>query len=141
MSDQPAIHAGVPRPASCDQFDLPLAGRVVLVVEDEYFLADDVVSALRALGAETVGPIGNLSLAAEAVASRPIDGAALDVNVRGQLIFPVARELQARNIPFIFMTGYDQGAIPSEYQHLQRCEKPFNPADLADLAALIGAVR
>jgi len=139
MTDRPAIH---PRPASCDKPALPLAGRLVLVVEDEYFLADDVVSALRTLGAEIVGPIGDVSLAAEAVAGRAIDGALLDVNVRGQVIFPVARELQTRDIPFIFMTGYDRGAIPPEYQHIQRCEKPFDPVDLVSrLAALIFAVR
>lgn len=125
-------------PAPPDKLALPLAGRWVLVVEDEYFLGDDVAYALRALGAEIVGPIDDISLATSALANRPVDGAALDVNVQGQLIFPVARELQARNIPFIFMTGYDKSAMPREYQHLPRCEKPFDPADLAGrLAALI----
>ena len=137
MIDRSAVHASVPQD-SRDKPAQPLAGRLVLVVEDEYFLADDIASALRIQGAEIVGPIGDLSLAAEAVASRAIDGAVLDVNVRGQLIFPVARELQTRNIPFIFMTGYDRDAIPPEYQHFQRCEKPFDPVDLASrLAALI----
>ena len=34
----------------------PLTGRRVLVIEDEYFLADDIVQALTALGARVVGP-------------------------------------------------------------------------------------
>ena len=45
----------------------PLAGRRVLVVEDEYFLADDIVLALTALGARIVGPYGDLDEASKVV--------------------------------------------------------------------------
>ena len=34
----------------------PLAGLRVLVVEDDYFIADEICSTLRAGGAEVLGP-------------------------------------------------------------------------------------
>jgi CheY-like chemotaxis protein len=119
-----------------------LTGRRILVVEDEYFLAEDVAFALRRLGAEVVGPVGNLGEAEEAVATNAIDGAALDVNIGGRTIYPLVKELQSRDVPFIFMTGYDVSAIPPEYQYAPRCEKPLDPEELASgLATLVRARR
>src|SRR5215469_18504717 len=82
-------HADSPREISVSvRSKMPalLTGRRILVVEDEYFLAEDVAFALRRLGAEIVGPVGNLAEAAEAVATNAIDGAALDVNVCGRTV-------------------------------------------------------
>jgi DNA-binding response OmpR family regulator len=115
-----------------------LAGQTILVVEDEYFLADDVAEAFSRMGAEIIGPINDLEEAMRVVSDHAPAGAALDVNVRGRAVYPLAKELQSRGIPFIFMTGYGRDAILPEYRHVMRCEKPFDPADLASrLAALV----
>jgi DNA-binding NtrC family response regulator len=115
-----------------------LAGHSILVVEDEYFLADDVAAALGDIGAKIIGPIGDLAEAMRAVSENAPAGAALDVNIRGRSVYPLAKELESRGIPFIFMTGYAHDAIPSEYQHIPRCEKPFDVTVLASkLAALV----
>src|SRR6201992_316990 len=86
----------------------PLEGRRVLVIEDEYFLADDIVRALMALGARIVGPYGNLDEATKVVdRDIAIDAAIMDINLRDEMVFPLARMLRSRNVPLVFTTGYD----------------------------------
>jgi DNA-binding NtrC family response regulator len=104
----------------------------VLIVEDEYFIADDMAQALRELGAEVVGPVPNLTRAAAFIAANDrIDAAVLDINLAGESVFPIADMLADRGVPFVFATGYDQSALPPSYGRVLRWEKPFNPEDLA----------
>jgi len=119
----------------------PLSGRRVLVVEDEYFLADDIVQTLKNLGARIVGPVGELEEATNLVKDdMAIDAAVIDVNLRNELAFPLARILRARKVPFLFTTGYDCGSIEQEFQDVQLWEKPLDPAAMArDLVDLIAA--
>jgi CheY-like chemotaxis protein len=117
-----------------------LSGSRILVVEDEYFLADDLMRALRSIGAEILGPFDNAEDALRILASEvPPHGAVLDINLHGAMNFDVAADLVARSIPFVFTTGYDQGAIPPEFADVPRWEKPFDPAALARaLPSLVG---
>lgn len=109
-----------------------LRNRRVLVVEDEFYIADDMALALRKLGAEVVGPVPTKDKALALLASGDtIDAAVLDINLKGQTVYPVADALAERGVPFVFATGYDQAAVPAEYQAVPRWEKPFNPQDLA----------
>jgi DNA-binding response OmpR family regulator len=110
--------------------DGPLASRRVLVVEDEFFLADDMAAALRALGAEVVGPAPTRDMAMSLLAAERVDAAVLDMNLRGEMIFPVADALRARGVPFVFATGYDASATPPAYRDVPRWEKPFDPEEL-----------
>jgi CheY-like chemotaxis protein len=117
-----------------------LAGRRVLVVEDEYFLADDMAQALQKLGAEVVGPVPTRDKAMALLSSgERIDAAVLDINLKGQTVFPVADALKERGIPFVFTTGYTESTVPPAYRDAPRWEKPFNPQDLAN--ALPGILR
>lgn len=96
-----------------------------LVVEDEYFLAEDIAQGLKAAGVEVVGPVGEIDDALDLIEdTEQLDGAVLDLNLRGEMAFPVADALQERNVPFIFATGYDQAAIPERFSGVIRCEKP-----------------
>lgn len=117
----------------------PLSGRRVLVVEDEYFLADDLVRALTALGAETIGPYGDVNEASHVVnGDVAIDAAIMDVNLRDELVFPLARILRARQVPFVFMTGYDGTSIDAEFQDVQLWGKPLDVLALtSELTAMI----
>lgn len=116
-----------------------LEGRRILVVEDEYFLADDIRNTLRGLGAEIVGPVGHLEDALKILHDGSIlDAAVLDVNIRSERIFPIARELKARNVPFVFTTGYDKIIVGPEFQDVPLLEKPIDlPAMAQKLAELI----
>jgi two-component SAPR family response regulator len=109
-----------------------LSGRRVLIVEDEYFLADDMSGALRSIGADIAGPVGDIDDAMRILHDGGvIDGAVLDVNIREQMIDPVARELQARGVPIVFTSGYDRIAISSEFAGVPLWEKPFDHRTLA----------
>ncbi|MCP3468760.1 response regulator [Bradyrhizobium sp. CCGUVB1N3] len=121
----------------------PLASRRILVVEDEYFLADDIGKTLRALGAEIAGPVGYIEDAVEILYDgSAVDAAVLDVNLRTGMIYPVARALRARHVPFVFTTGYDRISIISEFQDVLLLEKPIDLAAMArKLAALIDGAR
>jgi CheY-like chemotaxis protein len=110
-----------------------LTGRRVLVVEDEYFIADDIARALSKLGAEVVGPASDLHDAANLVTARPVDWAVLDINLQGEMVYPVAQALKERGIPFLFATGYGQSSIPPGYANVPRWEKPFDAEALAQV--------
>lgn len=111
--------------------DNVLKGRRVLVVEDEYFLADDMARALESLGAQVVGPVPTRERALALITSEALDAAVLDINLKGDAVFPVADALGARGVPYVFATGYDLSSLPEAYQAIPRWEKPFNPHELA----------
>jgi two-component SAPR family response regulator len=107
-------------------------GRRIMVVEDDYLVVTDLIDRLQAMGAEVIGPVPNLEKAFERLERLPdIAGAVLDVNVAGEMIFPLAEELKRRSVPFIFATGYDEDAIPAEYASVQRFAKPASDSEIA----------
>lgn len=111
-----------------------LTGARVLVIEDEYLLADDARTALIDLGAEVLGPVPTAQEASEVIASHPrIDAALLDINLRGRKAFDVADLLQARGIPFAFVTGYDRESLPQRFSDAISLQKPLRPEQLTDL--------
>lgn len=108
----------------------PLAGRQVMVVEDEYFLADDIRRELDSLGARIIGPVGEIEEASTLLQSEPVDAAVLDVNVANEMIFPFARQLRSRNVPFLFTTGYDRSVVGPEFDNVQLLVKPVDAEEL-----------
>lgn len=111
-----------------------LNGRHVLVVEDEYFIADDLRRAFEENGAQVIGPVGSVDDALAMIEDCPrIDGAVLDINLREVMVFPVADALRARGIPFVFATGYEENAVPSHLRDAVHCEKPIEPTRLAEV--------
>jgi CheY-like chemotaxis protein len=118
--------------------DAPVAGlrgKRFLVVEDEYIIARELADALEQLGAEVVGPVGSVQAALDLVTKQGehLDGAVLDINLRGDRAYPVADALMARGVAFVLATGYDASAIPPAYAGAPRCEKPVDTALLARL--------
>lgn len=112
------------------------AGKRILIVEDEYFLADETRRKLDQLGAIVIGPVGHVEQALKLIEQKRIDAAILDVHLGDEFVFPVAEELDRLDIPFVFATGYDPAFIPKKFTGFAFCEKP---AELENIAiALFG---
>jgi DNA-binding response OmpR family regulator len=107
-----------------------IAGTTILLAEDEYLLADDLARDLVEHGLTVLGPVATLDAALAAVAEQRPDLAVLDINLRGRSVFPLADLLQARQVPFIFATGYDVDAIPDRFATVPRHGKPLQTREL-----------
>jgi CheY-like chemotaxis protein len=107
----------------------------LLIVEDEYFLAQDLADRFERLGAEVLGPAGTVREALSLARSAQIDGAVLDVNLKGERVYPVADLLLQKQIPFVFASGYGGELEPDAYSHVPRCIKPVNFAMLVQALA------
>ena len=108
-----------------------LAGLRLLVVEDDYMIADELRQELSRAGAVVVGPVATAAEALALVAAGGLDGAVLDVNLAGERGFAVADALRARGVPFVFATGYDRSVIPAAYADVPYCEKPAGARKVA----------
>jgi len=115
------------------------AGRSILIIEDEYFLADDLANEFVERGADIVGPLNQVADAMELLESGArIDAALLDINVKNEQIFPLADALRQRNIPFVFTTGYGKDWVGPEFAEVPLCEKPLDlPTVVNCLAGLM----
>ena len=116
------------------------AGRRVLLVEDEYFLAEELNGALTDAGAQVLGPVPSVRAALDLLARGAApEVAMLDVSLSGEMVYPVADALLSRGVPFLFATGYDQAALPERYAAVRRLEKPIDAsAALREVARLFG---
>lgn len=108
--------------------DQCLQNRRILVVEDEYFVATELAHVLRQAGAVVVGPAASVEEALAAIdGADSLDGAMLDINLRGEMVFPVIDELMTRGVPFVLATGYQARDIPVRFAHALCIHKPFEP--------------
>lgn len=108
-----------------------LVGKRILVVEDEFLLADEIAEWLSNRGASPMGPVGTLTAALDLIRQTPPDAAVLDVLIAGEMVFPAALELHRRGIPMIFATAFSgELTYPDELAGNIRLDKPFNEAQL-----------
>jgi FixJ family two-component response regulator len=91
--------------------------RTMLIVEDEYYLADDCSRLAEASGFRVIGPYSSVKTAMENLPER-LDCALLDINVNGISIYPLVDELISRGVPITLYTGYDYHNIPAKYSEL-----------------------
>ncbi|PDS80440.1 response regulator [Rhizobium sp. BC49] len=108
------------------------AGKRILIVEDEYFLADEARRMLEKAGATVIGPAAGVTAALDLVDNEEIDAAILDVHLDGEFVFPVAEELERRDIPFVFATAFDRSVIPAKFAGFILCEKPTELEKIAE---------
>jgi CheY-like chemotaxis protein len=118
-----------------------LDGLRVLVVEDEALAALQIEDMLESLGCAVIGPAARVQHAVELVEREQPDAAVLDLNVAGELVYPVAEALAGRNRPFLFATGLGVDALQVPFDAHPVLQKPYSVADLrqALLASLAEA--
>jgi DNA-binding response OmpR family regulator len=107
-----------------------LDGLRIMVVEDELLVAMLIEDALALEGADVLGPFSTLAEALPAAETLGIDAAVLDVNLRGERVYPAAQALAARGIPFLLLSGYGADAVPPDQPGWRACFKPFTPGQL-----------
>jgi len=129
-----------------DRSALPLqleTGNRVLLVEDEILVAMMMKDILTELGFSVIGPFSRLAEAMVAAVHDNIDAGIIDVNLGGEFVYPVADVLAAREIPFVFITGYGVESIDSRFDYVPIVKKPvqrqvlqkiFIPADSGEPA-------
>ena len=99
----------------------------ILAAEDELLVAMQLEDILRTLGCAVVGPVASLADALEAARGERLDGAVIDVNLRGELIFPAAEILVDRGVPILFCSGYiDASLFPEAFRDHPRITKPYH---------------
>ena len=106
----------------------------VFIVEDEPLLARGLRRLLVSDGFEIAGCVGSLKSALALSDNIDCDIALLDVNLRGELVTPVADVLRQRGRPIVFLSGYSRSDLPEVFRDFPFLSKPF---DANDLVALI----
>jgi DNA-binding response OmpR family regulator len=97
----------------------------ILVAEDSAFLADMIGTYLKETRWEAVGPVFSVEAALRLAKDERVDAAILDIRLRDADIFPVACLLTSRSVPFLFLTGVDERAVPLEFSAAPCVSKPF----------------
>jgi len=111
--------------------DMPLAGRRILVVEDDGLLAYALVNLLESVGALCVGPFATMIEALEGMTRfDAVDAAILDVGLGEQTSYPLAEALQTTGIPFLFLTGTDRFSLPPQFERTGHLLKPHTDEQL-----------
>jgi light-regulated signal transduction histidine kinase (bacteriophytochrome)/CheY-like chemotaxis protein len=122
-----------PVAAQPDDTQSLLAGRRVLLVEDQLVIALDAEQMLEECGAVSVDTAATPGEALILIREGKPDAAVLDVNLGNGNSFPIADELILRGIPFVFATGYgDSGIIPPSMIEVPIVRKPFTSTGLRE---------
>jgi DNA-binding NtrC family response regulator len=108
-----------------------LAGRRILVAEDESVVALEIETILLDFGCEVVGPLSSLDQVLQNAEQGGLDGALLDVNLRGQQIFDILPKLNKLGLKLIITSGYnDVTLFPAAFRSVPRITKPFDEKEL-----------
>ena len=113
----------------------PFSNRRALLVEDEMLVAWLIEDMLADLGCAVIGPASSVNQALAMIDAEAVDAAVLDLNLNGQMSYPVADALAAHSVPFIISTGYDKDTLPDDYRACPVLQKPFQRSELSDALA------
>ena len=114
-----------------------LAGKHLLLVEDDELVAFTVEDMLLHAGAGSVTLAGTVAEAIEALEQRQFDAAILDINLNGHPSWPVASRLQGLGTPYLSVTGY--GDLIEHELIRNLLPKPYSMQQLLDAVSAIAA--
>lgn len=101
---------------------LTLVGRSIMIVEDDYFVANELADHFRTSEAVVVGPFP--TVAAARAHGRTVDLAVLDLHLRDHRVYPLADDLMDAAVPFVFYSAENMADIPRRFAHVARLPKP-----------------
>jgi CheY-like chemotaxis protein len=100
-------------------------GNRLLLVEDEALTGMMMSDMLTELGFDVIGPFGRVADAMAAVGREEFQAAVLDVNLDGEMVYPVAEAVLALGVPFVFVTGYSAEGIDRRFAQIPVLQKPI----------------
>ena len=119
-----------------------VAGRRILVVEDEALIALDLAGLLEERGATVLGPASSVAEALSLIAASKIDCAVIDVSLGGgEQVWPVVDALEQLAVPFVFLTAYYEKDLPPRHRLRPIFQKPVSSGLLLDAIAALTAGR
>ncbi|MGP7794704.1 response regulator [Sphingomonas sp. CLY1604] len=112
-----------------------LQGKRVLVVEDEWLLAEHLRNVVEDAGGTAIGPVATVQAALTLLdgLAEPPDAATLNVRLADDLSYPVADRLAADGVPFAFITANRAEDLPERFRACPAIAKPFRDAEVAAL--------
>jgi CheY-like chemotaxis protein len=110
-----------------------LAGKRILVVEDEALVAMLLEDVLADLGCEVVGPAMRLAEGLHLAQMNGLDAAILDINLAGERSYPIADLLEEKSVPILFVTGYGHSGRPGKSDRV--LQKPYRAPELQSALA------
>lgn len=116
--------------------DRTLSGHRIVILEDDYYQAQDCRQLLEAAGAKVIAISATVPDLPALLEEGRIDAVLIDINLGHGLSFDFARELKAKGIPFVFLTGYDAAMLPDDLAGSGYLTKP---ADAARIKAALAS--
>jgi two-component sensor histidine kinase/DNA-binding response OmpR family regulator len=111
-------------------------GNRLLLIEDEALVGMMMKDTLNELGFDVIGPYSTVAAATAAIFDEDFNAAILDVNLDGELVYPLADMVAARGVPFVFVTGYSADGIDGRYAHVPVLQKPIERQQLERIFTL-----
>ncbi|WP_375289159.1 hypothetical protein [Qipengyuania sp.] len=96
----------------------------MLIVEDNPALAYNIHDIFCDHGAEVIGPALDLMTGLQLARENDLDGAVLDIDLGGDYVWPLARELKGHRIPLVFVSAEHPGSLPDDFIEFVFLEKP-----------------
>jgi two-component SAPR family response regulator len=110
-----------------------LAGRRILVIEDEFLIAMEVSQMISDLGGEVVGPSSSVAIAEDLLVNSTVDGAVVDVRLGRETTADFVEILRTRGVPLVLTTGYSDDSLPPGLSQIPRLTKPYSKAGFEEI--------
>lgn len=114
-----------------------MPGKRILIVEDEPLIALDLREAIEDAALVPIGPAARVIDALEIIRARGCDAALIDLQLGSQTSIPVADALTALGVPFAFVTGYGDDALPPAHRMRPLIRKPYAASHLIEQTLLL----
>jgi DNA-binding response OmpR family regulator len=118
-----------------------LSGKTILIVEDEPLVAMSLAEEIEAAGGTVLGPVNSVAAAYRIIETAMVGFAVLDVELDGELVYPLAGELVERSIGFVFTTGHGAQSLSARFRDAAVIEKPFRTNDVIGAISRHGGFR
>ena len=106
--------------------NLDLGRRRILVVEDEYLLAADIVDQIDDHNGVVLGPVETLEQGLNALRDERPDACIVNINLGPDKVYELADRLIDQDVPFVFASSEIRASIPDRFNGVPLHSKPLD---------------